>query len=174
MRRILLITLTLVLSITTSMAGKKAQVKAADQDTSSWRYEVSQINIAKQGCLLLEVWSYSKTPSIAAAQACKNAIHAVIYKGVPAGGSNTTNHKPLVNTLDVAPDKAAFLSEFFQTGGAYMSYVALTSNGVAGKTSVLKVSKKEYKVGVTVEVNEHQLRSALESKGIIRGLSSGF
>lgn len=164
--------LAILLSTNLSIAGSKK--KTADADTASWRYEVAQSSKqAKQGCVLLEVWSYSKSPSIAAAQACKNAVHAIIYKGV-AGGGNTITRKPLLSSVNQTPEEKAYMDKFFATSGPYMSFVNLTSNGIPGANSVLKVSNKEYKVGVIVEVNSDQLRSALEKSGVIRGLSSGF
>ncbi len=166
--------LAILLSTNLSIAGSKKKTAAADAETASWRYEVTQRSgVAKQGCVLLAVWSYSKSPSIAAAQACKNAVHAVVYKGV-AGSGNTITRKPLLSSVNQTPEEKAYMDKFFATGGPYMSFVNLTSNGIPGTNSVLKVSNKEYKVGVVVEVNSEQLRIALEKSGVIRGLSSGF
>ena len=38
----------------------------------------------------------------------------------------------------------------------------------------IKISKKEYKIGVVVSVSVASLRKDLESAGIIKSLSSGF
>ena len=38
----------------------------------------------------------------------------------------------------------------------------------------LKISKREYKIGVIVNVQSDQLRKRLEKEGIAKGLSSGF
>lgn len=153
--------------------GKNAE-KAADYDTSIWRYEVSQLSLAKQGTAQLAVWSYSKTPSVAAAQACKNAVHAIIYKGVPAGGNGSSAIAPFVDIVNISAESKSFLNNFFRDGGEYMGYVSVSGNGIAGQTSVMKVSKTEYKVGTTVIVNTTLLRQALEKAGVIRGLNSAF
>jgi len=55
-----------------------------------------------------------------------------------------------------------------------MRFVSLSTDGAVGAGDVMKVSKKEYKVGVVVAVNKAELRKYLEEEGVIKGLSAGF
>ena len=52
--------------------------------------------------------------------------------------------------------------------------MSLTTNGAIAAGDRIKISRKEYKIGVIVSVNKKLLRDELEAAGIIRGLSSGF
>ena len=64
------------------------------------------------------------------------------------------------------------LEEFFKDGGEFMRYVTLVNNGNA--VEVVKVGKKEYKVGVIVSVDRDKLEQMLKEKGILKKLSSFF
>ena len=50
---------------------------------------------------------------------------------------------------------------------------AVRSTDASGN-KVMKLSKREYKIGVKVDVNTEQLRKHLEKSGIIKGLGSMF
>ena len=66
-----------------------------------------------------------------------------------------------------------FFNAFFDDGGAYMKYVAVSGDGSVDGDDYLKVGK-EYKVGVVVSVRKDLLKKDLQAQGIIQGLSSGF
>lgn len=55
-----------------------------------------------------------------------------------------------------------------------MRYVALTTSGEVAAEDVLRVSKKEYKIGVIVTVQYDNLRRRLEQEGIVEKLNSRF
>ena len=82
--------------------------------------------------------------------------------------------KPLVRNPNIENEKADFFKEFFAEGGKYMKYVSVTNDGAVGAGDRLKISKREYKIGVIVSVRKDQLRKDLENAGIVKGLSSGF
>lgn len=170
MRNILL--LTLVLCIPMLAFSQKKKQKQADADTENWRYEIEAVEVGLQGTCLVKVWSYSKKPEIATGQARKNAIHGVIFKGIPAK-DRIPGKKPLVQEAGAETTHADFFKSFFATDGDFMRYVTLTNNGAIGAGNVMKIGK-EYKVGVIVTVNYSELRKLLEDKGIIRKLDSGF
>lgn len=149
-------------------AGNRKEQKA-DAETEAWRYEIEYVSNSNSNDAIVKVWSYSKKPQVAAEQSKKNAVHAVIFKGIPAK-DRYIGRKPLVSG---AKDDA-FFNGFFAEGGDYMRFVALTNSGALGGGDVLKTSKKEYKVGVTVTVMVDDLRKYLEEKGVVRKLGSGF
>ncbi|SFW21227.1 hypothetical protein [Cellulophaga fucicola] len=151
-----------------------AQRKKANRDTKEWRYDVECEGIAKQGSKLVKVWSYSKNPKFAIEQAMKNAVHGMVFKGYSGGGNGCTSFKPLVTDVGAESEHAVFFADFFKDGGEFRKYVTAAADGNIAPGDRLKVSKKEYKIGVVVNVSTDQLRKALEAKGIIRGLSSGF
>jgi hypothetical protein len=62
---------------------------------------------------------------------------------------------------------------FFSDGGKYLKFVNLVNSGNLGPGDVIQISKKEFKVGVTLELNSALLREDLESANIIRPLGFG-
>lgn len=173
MRRILLIALVCMIPLTGLYAGNKRANKKANADTAEWKYEIEQVATGKSGSIVVKVWSTSKKPNVAAEQAKKNAVHGVIFKGVPAV-DRTPGKSPLVTDISIMQSNSAFFDKFFADGGEYMRFVTLTNNGMLDSGDVIKISKKEYKVGVQVTVQHDELRKYLESAGVVRKLGGGF
>lgn len=164
----LLIMLLVCVPVVAMADGRK--IKKANEDTEAWRYEIEPVTTGVQGSVVLKVWSFSKKTNIAAEQSKKNAVHGVIFKGFPTK-DRVTGRKPLVTN---PAEHEAFFEKFFADGGEYMRFVALTNSGDVGGGDVMKVSKKEYKVGVTVTISYNDLRKYLEDQGVVRSLGSGF
>ncbi len=155
-------------------ANAQRKKKLANKDTKEWRYDVECEGIAKQGSKLVKVWSYSKNPKFALAQAMKNAVHGIVFKGYAGGGNGCTPFKALAAKPGVENDHAEFFTTFFEDGGEYRKYVTSATDGNIAPGDRLKVSKREYKIGVVVNVATDQLRKRLEAEGIIKSLTSGF
>lgn len=170
-RNILTLVVLLVFSFNANAQWKKNK---ANEDTKIWRYDVECQGIAKQGAKLIKVWSYSKNPKHAISSAMKNAVHGIIFKGYAGGGQGCTSFQPLVKDPGQESKHQAFFDAFFADGGEYMKYVSAATDGRVAAGDRLKISRREYKIGVIVNVMSDQLRKRLESEGIIRGLSSGF
>jgi hypothetical protein len=154
-------------------AQRRAKLNS-DEDTQNWRYEIECVETGKDGTYLLKVWSFSKNPTVAAEQAKKNAVHGVIFKGVPQGERGCFSQPPLARSTNLQEEKDHFFKEFFKEGGKYQKFVNLTTNGAVAAGDRMKIGKREYKIGLVVSVNKDLLREDLEDAGIIRGLSSGF
>ncbi|NOR28336.1 MAG: hypothetical protein GQ540_07395 [Lutibacter sp.] len=146
----------------------------ANEDSKIWRYDLECEGIGKQGSKLVKVWSYSKNPKHAISRAMKNAVHGIIFKGYAGGGTGCTPSKALVGSATKVEEHASFFDAFFLDGGEYLKYVSAATDGNIGPGDRLKVSRREYKIGVVVNVLHGQLRKRLEEEGILRGLSSGF
>ena len=147
--------------------------KKADNETHEWRYEVEAVGTGTQGTYQIKVWTYSKNQETAIEQAKKNAVHAIIFKGFPNNG-RTQGQKPLARNPNLEQEKEEFFKEFSKDGGKFQKYVFLANNGAIAPGDRIKMSKKEYKIGVVVSVNVAGVRKDLEEAGIIKGLSSGF
>lgn len=147
-----------------------------DKETFQWRYEIEPVvGQAKQGSCMVKVWTYAKKMDKAVAQAQKNAVHGIIFKGYAAStdGTRLPGQKPLVTDYETEIEHAAYFEDFFKDGGRYMRFVSLVNNGTPGPGDLVKVGK-EYKVGIVVVVLKDALRKELESAGIIRALNAGF
>ena len=147
--------------------------KKADKDTEHWRYELEVVNEGAQGTYLIKIWSYSRKPQVALEQAKKNAIHGIVFKGY-TGAGRIKGQKPLVKDPSAELTHEAFFKELFADNGKYMKYVQLTTDGAIAPGDIMKVGKREYKVGIVVAVSKDELRKYLEAEKIINSLSSGF
>ena len=136
--------------------GSASRLSKAD---TPWTYEI--------GTYAIRVWSYYKNAKMPLEVAKRNAVHAVIFKGVPAG--NGAASQPPLKTDAVTASDSVFFGNFFQ--GEYQNYI----NSVAsGSLRILKLRAREYKIGYVVSVAKDNLRKYLEDQGVIKGLSSGF
>lgn len=154
-----------------------ARKATADKDTLQWRYEVEAVaGQARQGYILVKVWTYSKDKNVAVGQAGKNAVHGVLFKGVPPltdGGNRIPAQKPLITEAGVEERNQDFFKVFFADGGKYQKYVQFINNGIPATGDILKVGK-EYKIAVKVSVAKDALRREMEADGIIAKLGTGF
>jgi len=132
-------------------------------------YEVECLGTGTQGSQLMKVWGYGKTPEDAAIQAKRNAVHAVIFKGITAGQG--CMKRPLVTDPGVEQAKADYFDLFFAPAGKYLNFVSLSGEGVQDR---IKVDKKTYKVAINVSVMHTALRQELEAAGIVKKLGAGF
>jgi hypothetical protein len=146
--------------------------KKAENDTFEWRYEIEVVNTGTQGTKQVKVWTYSKKADVAIEQAKKNAVHGIIFKGMPNNGA-VTGEKAMAQDPNLESSQEEFFKEFFKDGGKYSKYVTLVNNGAIAAGDIMKVGK-EYKVGVVVSVNTSGLRKDLEQAGIIKSLTNGF
>ncbi len=148
----------------------KRHVKKANEQTAIWRYEIESAGVATTGNEVIKVWSFSKKPQVAAEQSRKNAVHGIIFKGVPSK-QGYSGKRPLVANED---ENAEFFSKFFADGGDYARFVSLTTNGAVAGGDVMRTSNKEYRVGVVVTVSYNDLRRHLEENGVTKRLGAGF
>lgn len=177
MRRVVVVffVLLLLFSFEAEAKRKKKKHRKVDKETQEWRYEIECMGVGVQGTYLLKVWSYSRNPEVAIEQAKKNAVHGVIFKGFSGNrerGCRTAS--PLVNNPNIEVEKKDFFVQFFADGGKYMKFISLTADGAVAASDRLKISRKEYKIGVVVSVRKDELRKDLEAAGIIKGLGFGF
>lgn len=164
-------------AVDTFAAGPKKKQKKADEATLTWQYEVEPTTgQAVQGSILVKVWSYSKKKNIALTQAGKNAVHAVLFKGVSALNTNKARvpaQRAMVTDANAETEHAEYFKEFFKEGGKYMKFVNFQNNGIPGPGDIIKVGR-EYKIGVSVSVSKDALRKEMEAAGIVKSLGAGF
>jgi len=156
-----------------SANAQKHKQKKADKETAVWRYEIKPVGIGTEGSYEVKVWSYSKSVKVAAEQSKKNAVHGIIFKGFSSSG-RIPGQQALARDPELYQKNAAFFDDFFKQGGDYLKFVMLADNGNIGPGDRIYLGRREFKIGVVVVVKVDALRKYLESKGIIKSLSSGF
>ncbi len=153
-----------------------AQKRKANKETIEWHYEAECVEIGLQGTKMIKIWSYSTKQDIAALQAKKNAVHAVIFKGFAGNRkAGCPAQSPMTRNSNLEQEQAAYFKEFFSDHGKYMKYVNLATGEGSQSKDVIKIKRKGkkdlYKVGVTVVIMYSQLRKDLEKDDIIQSLN---
>ena len=165
----------LFLGISTDLTAQFWKKNSTDSENQVrvWKYDIECVGTGLNGTYLLKIWSYSESPAIDAEKAKRNAVHGVVFKGVSGARQGCTAQPALSRNPNLEMEQKTFFDQFFADGGKYAKYTNLTSQGPP-KGEVIKLGKKEYKVGLIVSVQKDALRQDLESAGILKSLSSGF
>ena len=95
----------------------------------------------------------------------------MIFRGVPGG--NGAAPTPAILSIDGYEKNAEFFDAFFKSGGMYLSFINLTTDGVPSGDDRVRM-EKGYKVAICASVNYDGLRKYLEEKGIAKKLDAGF
>ncbi len=133
------------------------------------QYEIVGAGSGTQGTYLVKVYVVNKKskPDLELLKKC--AVHGVLFKGFTVENSRVTQ-KPLAGSPLAEQQHADFFGPFFQDGGAYSSYVSM----VTAQYDIVKMAKKQYRIGAVFSVAKDQLRKDLEEAGVLKGLNSGF
>lgn len=162
MKRIFFLIFATILLASCSSASK---LNRANQP---FAYEVESVGVGSDGTYAIRIWSFSKKPEITMVKPQQNAIHATLFRGIPAGGGAVAQ-PPIVPSDSGYDENSPFFQEFFKTD--YQRFV----NSVArGSAQVVKCGRKEYKIGYVMSIAKDNLRKYLEDQGIIKSLSTGF
>ena len=162
----------ILLMVSLPANAQKRKKGKADTETIEWRYEMESVGIGTQGVKQIKVWSYSRYPETAKEQSKKNAIHGVCFRGYSSGAS--TKGKARLVTAANEQKFEKFFVDFFNEGGDYMRFVEYTGDGEIGMGDLIKVGKKEFKVGVVLKVDFDGLRAYLEEQGVVAKLGGRF
>lgn len=148
----------------------------AKDETPGYDYELSLAvgNVASTaGYKVFKVWSYGKKKELLTQDICmRNAVHGLLFKGLASADSGSQG-----NVTALVPDgyesHKEYFDAFFQSG-EFKQFIQLTSKGAQQAGDVIKISNKQYKVGLLVQVNINALRKRLEKDGIIEGVKGIF
>lgn len=139
-------------------------VQAKDKD--EFKYEVISAGVGSEGSELIKVFSYAKNQKKAIEIGKANAVHAVLFKGIP--GSNGNYTKPAMVKMQEKANNEKFFDNFFKTG-QYLQFVTVSNDGTIDPEDMLRVGG-EYKIGIIYSVSKDNLRKYLIDNGIIKSL----
>ena len=80
---------------------------------------------------------------------------------------------PIFKSQRAFDDNLDYFMDFFVTGGDYIQYVNVTTDGVPSGQDRREV-KGGYKVALYVQVMYDNLKKRMEEDGLVRKLSDGF
>lgn len=141
-----------------------------------YKYEIESYNgnvSAQSGSCIIKVWSYGKKEKVTRELCMKNAIHGILFKGYAVTGSRKADRGRKALVPEGYEAHKDYFDKFFDSGD-FMQYVQLTNNGQLTAGDVIKISKREYKVGMVIIVDFDALRKRLENDKIIKPLNYLF
>lgn len=145
-----------------------------DKDFVEFKYELSaplESASASSGYKVFKVWSYGKKNQLTPEICMRNAIHGLLFKGLVSEDFGSQGSIPAL-VPDGYESHRDYFDAFFSTGD-FEQFIQPVSKGAQQAGDVVKM-KKEYKVGMLVQVNLSALRKRLEKDGIIKNARSLF
>ena len=167
MKRFLLTLMAMMLLLPVSM-------RADYNPEDDYKYELENVKkggASTAGYVTLKVWSYGKREKLTRNKCMANAVHGILFKGLDADAVGTAGNEPALVPAGYNSNSEYF-DRFFQND--YLQFVQTSNKGAMGAGDVIKVTKKEYKVGMIVTINMTALRKRLENDGIVQSARSLF
>ena len=162
--------LIITISFQSVLAQTRKENKINNERTRNWQYEsICTESGGTESSYLIQVTSYVPDLKLALPQAKKNAIHAVLFKGIAGNNLGCTTKNPLISdsTYD---DNFKYFEDFLFKSSQFNKY-ATAPSGTAESSETYKVKgKKNYRVTFIISVNVDELRKKLEFDKIIQKL----
>lgn len=158
--------------VVTLPAGAQTRKERKILYNSQYNYEIEPVGVGQDGTKVFKVWGYGKDVGSAVINAKEAAVAACIFKGLP-GGEGSAPTPPICSEVNAEVTHADYFEKFFEVGGKYLQFIAVTTDGDPSGEDRLKI-KKGYKVAIYVQVMYDALRKQLEAEGIARKLDAGF
>lgn len=143
-----------------------SQAMAKDKNTVvEYNYELTRSGMRgmKSGdynYIVFVVYSYGKKEQTTTNICLRNAVHGLLFKGLPA--EEGLGRVDAIMGSTAYEDHKEYFDGFFQKD--FMQFVQETNKGMQ---DVMKVGK-ELKVGVKVKVNVTQLKERLKNDGVLK------
>ena len=140
--------------------------------TTVKEYNVETMGVGVDGTYLIRVTDYFRTTDerVYLDGLKKDAVHSVIYRGIPAG--NGSIKQPALLNKDTRLDGSdEALNNFFEQ----KLYNDFINSIVNSSKNIVKIKgSKDYKISVTLSVNKDELRKYLIDNNIIKPLNYLF
>ncbi|MGB1391224.1 MAG: DUF6175 family protein [Flavobacteriaceae bacterium] len=161
----------LIVPINSLFSQTNSNRKVTEERTRNWQYEsICSESGGTGSSYLIQVTSYVGDVRLALNQAKKNAIHAVLFKGVAGNNLGCTAKEPLIKN-GVYNDNFEYFEDFFYNTRQYNQY-ATAPSGTAESSEKLK--RKMNKVTFIISVNVDELRKKLEYDKIIEPIGAAL
>lgn len=136
------------------------------------QYNVETMGVGNDGTYLIRVTDYfrSNDESVYLDGLKKDAVHCVIYQGIPAG-NGSMKQPALMNADTRVEGNEQALNEFFEQK-LYLNFINSVVNS-SKKITKMKDSK-DYKISVVISVEKEELRKYLIDNNIIKPLDFLF
>ena len=127
------------------------------------------ISVENSGSVTAKIWNTKKGKRYRQLQARKDALHAVLYSGVPSN-NGCVSQKPILSTPESIAAFKKIENVFFSKNGEWSKY---TREATVSTTLPQQLGNKKWKI-YQVSISKDLLRKYLEAQKIIKSLNTGF
>jgi hypothetical protein len=150
-----------IMVITLGMCCARSMAK---DDKTEYNYELTRAGVPgvksrDPNFVIFVVYSYGKKERVTTEVCKRNAIHGVLFKGLPA--EDGMSAVPALLGSETYEAHKDYFDDFFKS--SYLQYLEETNKGMH---DVMKL-KKEYKIGMKVRVNLKALKERLRQDKIL-------
>lgn len=155
----------IVLCFSALLAGLFACKSVSTSTAAYYASEPECLGIERDGSQTLRVAATGRNKSDAVEQAKKDAVWAVLFKGIRSGNGGC-NAKPLITEVNAGEKYQYYFNTFFKDNGEYKNYISMEDSRTNTTTAVTRdVQEKWY---VTVRVLRPELQQKLIQDGILK------
>ena len=133
--------------------------------TSYREFEPECLGVNHDGSQTIRAWGFGKDDDAAVNRARKNALNAVLFKGITAGVAGC-NQKPLVTEVNARQHYEDYFDRFFRDGGEWEKFVTGDDERLYGREE--QRNGLGERAGVVVRVLRSELRIKLKEDGILK------
>lgn len=146
------------------LAGCRAD-KELTSASAFVKFETVCLKAGHDGSLTVRAWGQGRDRLAALAQARRNAVHDVIFRGVQPGATRA-DVRPLLTEANAAEKYREYFERFFADGGAYLSYASAADENPTSRMNARSTTQTQ--TGCVVRVERAALRGRLVADGILR------
>jgi hypothetical protein len=133
---------------------------------ADYTYEVSCLGSEMDGSVTVESYGMGRNYADASEQAKKNAVSAVLFKGIKIGVGDC-NKSPLLLAFDSESKYEDYFADFFKDSGPYMQFVSLKDERIGNKIKRnVKKTEEMQQRKVVVRVDRLGLKKKLQKDNI--------
>ncbi|MBP6459947.1 MAG: hypothetical protein KA264_07635, partial [Crocinitomicaceae bacterium] len=140
---------------------------AQNKNSGFIKYKSECLGSELDGSYTLKAWGSGRNRSDAVEQAMKNAVHEIIFNGIPDGDKSCSRTGLVIDSSTEGKNQEYFFN-FFADDGAYKDFVNLKDEKIGHKIKREKV-KREVSIteSAVVRVNRYKLKKKLIADNII-------
>lgn len=146
------------------------QTNAQTTTGAYFEYEPECMGVELDGSQTLRVWGVGRNKKDAVEQAKKDAVRAVVFKGI-RGGLSGCNTKPVIFEVNAEEKYEDYFNVFFMDNGEYLKYVSMKDEkrvNIFKKDKEKEKSKHFVKYAITVRVLRSELKKRFEDDNILQ------
>lgn len=141
---------------------------ASKKVSGNYKFEIECLGVELDGSQTLKAWGNGRNRFDAVEQAKKNAVNAVIFKGV-SYGKQDCNKRPLITDPMAREKHEDYFNTFFRDKGEYLSFVNCKDERFLSKIlRSRKPARQSVTHGVVVRVLRGELKKKLQEDGIFK------